>query len=235
MKGFIAYEGPSLIDGSPIIGVVTVDSMNPKTGNMSQLWILRSDLSPVDAVRRRADVSVCGSCAHRHNNNGSCYVQPFQAPLSVFKAFKRGNYSNDTARGSLFLESKGIRLGAYGDPAALPDHVLEFLTKSARFHTGYTHQWKNKKLRHALKYCQASVDSLADVERLQAIAPTAKYFRVTADDIRTNNEIECLAISKKITCIECKLCDGKKQNIVINVHGRRANKFTKTISIKDLS
>lgn len=226
MKGFIAYEGKSMIDNSPIVGIVTLSSANIKTGNMAQLWILNSEISPVDAVKNKKDSGICGSCRHKHNAGGACYVLPFQAPTNVYKSYKRGTYDRDIAKGSLFLSYKPLRLGAYGDPAALPDHTLEFLTKSARSYTGYTHQWRNKRLRHALKYCQASVDSLAEVEQLKRIDHTAKYFRVTADDTRTNSEIECLADSKKITCIECMLCDGKKQNIVIKIHGNKSARFT---------
>ena len=148
MKGFIAYKGKSMIDGSPIVGIVTLNSSNPKTGNMAQLWILSDQFTPVEAVKIGADVSICGNCKHRTGKGGACYVLPFQGPTSVYKAYKRGNYSENITKGALFLEYKALRLGAYGDPAALPEYVLDFLVKNSRLNTGYTHQWKNKRLRH---------------------------------------------------------------------------------------
>jgi hypothetical protein len=235
MKGFTVYKGKSMIDGSPIVGIVTLNSSNPKTGNMAQLWILSDEYAPVEAVKLGADVSICGNCKHRTGKGGACYVLPFQGPTSVYKAYKRGNYSDNITKGALFLEYKALRLGAYGDPAALPEYVLEFLVKNSRLHTGYTHQWKNKRLRHALKYCQASVDSLSEIEQLRAIDPNAKYFRVTDNDIRTNKEIDCLAETQGLSCIECKLCDGKKQNIVINVHGAKSKRFVSGDMINTVS
>lgn len=227
MKGFILYEGASLLNKDPIVAIVTYNSSNPKTGNMAQLWILRSDISPVDAVKQGLDGAICGSCTHRHNKGGSCYVQPFHAPLSVYKSYKKGNYTRDVELGLLYLKPHKLRLGAYGDPAMLPDHILKLVTDNCRGYTGYTHQWKNKRLRHALKYCQASVDNDQDVELLASIAPSAKYFRVTTDySTMRSNEVVCLNETKDLTCLECMLCNGNKQNIVIKVHGKKASKFS---------
>lgn len=234
MKNFTIYHGPSLIDGSPIIGVVTLKTSNEKTGDMAQLWILRSDMTPTAAVQKRADVSICGGCKHRHNNGGACYVQPFQAPRSIFESWGAGKYDNLTNdRAAVFerLNGKGIRLGAYGDPAALPDHVLALLTDAADYHTGYTHQWKNKRLQHALKYCMASVDNARDIVQLKRIDPAAGYFLVTDNDKAPADAIECLADSKGLTCSTCKACDGSSRAIYINVHGTRKKRFTAQIDI----
>ena len=83
----IIYKGPSLIDGSPIIAIATLNSSNSKTGAMVQTWIMRSDIEPHHAIKTGADISVCGDCPHRPANNGSCYVLTFQAPLSIYRAF----------------------------------------------------------------------------------------------------------------------------------------------------
>ena len=54
----------------------------------------------------------------------------------------------------------------------------------------------------------------------------AKTFRVALpDDSLYDNEIECLADSKGIQCIDCGLCDGQSKNIAIVVHGQRKNNF----------
>ena len=51
-SGYVFYRGPSLLDGAPIIGIVTTKSENRKTGPILQTWILRADLDPQAAARR---------------------------------------------------------------------------------------------------------------------------------------------------------------------------------------
>ena len=60
--GFIAYEGPSMIDGAPIVVIVNkIDgSDNVKTGAIVQTFIIRSDIGPVDALNTGADAAICG-------------------------------------------------------------------------------------------------------------------------------------------------------------------------------
>ena len=47
----IIYEGPSLIDGGPIVVVAIVSKRNRKTGDMLQTYIQRADVPPVEAAR----------------------------------------------------------------------------------------------------------------------------------------------------------------------------------------
>ena len=97
--GFILDQGLSPIDGSPYVAILTLKSSNRKTGNMAQVWILRSDLNPVEAMSSGQDRSICGDCPHRKQDDGSrsCYVNVGQAPLSVYKGFKRGRYVSPTS------------------------------------------------------------------------------------------------------------------------------------------
>jgi hypothetical protein len=230
-KGYVVYEGPSLFDGKPIVGIVTMKTSNKKTGNMAQLWILRSDIEPHVAVKTGDDQSVCGGCKHRPANDNTCYVTVFQAPLSVYRAYKRGIYSKDTPD----LSNSELRVGAYGDGAMLPPEVLDPLVESAKSNTGYSHQWKNKRLTHALKHSQASVDSVREALEFKRRFPKGKYFRVTHDisDIM-ENEVECLADSKGITCQECMICNGKTKDVVIQVHGSKASRFKPEISVVEM-
>ena len=46
MSGFIIYEGPSQIDGAPIVAIATLKSRNRKNGAMIQTWILRAYMHP---------------------------------------------------------------------------------------------------------------------------------------------------------------------------------------------
>jgi len=51
----VVWEGPSMIDGSPIVVIITgmkpgSGSGNSKTGTMAQTYIIRSDMSPMEAI-----------------------------------------------------------------------------------------------------------------------------------------------------------------------------------------
>ncbi len=97
-NGYILYRGPSALDGSPIVAIVTgtaTRSANAKTGDMLQTWILREDVAPHIAIKTGEDASICGDCPHRGEHDGtrwtktrSCYVQTHNAPLSVWRAYK---------------------------------------------------------------------------------------------------------------------------------------------------
>ena len=91
-KGFILYDGPSVLDGSPIVCIATLSTSNRKTGAMIQTWILRADKDPVTASKLGDDVSICGNCPLRHHTGGACYVNIGQAPRSIFDGFIRGIY-----------------------------------------------------------------------------------------------------------------------------------------------
>ena len=68
MQSAILWAGRSAIDGSPIALVATGlgrSSRNEKTGGIVQTWIIRTDMSPTDAVATGADAAICGDCPHR--------------------------------------------------------------------------------------------------------------------------------------------------------------------------
>lgn len=236
-NGVILYRGPSMIDGSPIVAIATglaKSSGNVKTGSLIQTWIIRDDMSPVEAIHSGADAAICGSCPHRgevkdgKNVGRSCYVSVFQAPLSVFKAFQKGVYSQATAETlpDLFA-GKRVRLGSYGDPAAVPFEVWEAVLSQAEAWTGYTHQWRDCDPRFA-RFVMASCDSQADY----AAANVKGYrtFRVrAAGETLNNREIVCPASQEagyKTSCASCIACGGKdakaRVNIAIIAHGSAA-------------
>jgi hypothetical protein len=69
-SGFVIWEGPSPVDGAPLVAIVTgvsdsASSDNIKTGVMLQTWIMRRDISPQEAVDTGGDRSICGDCSHR--------------------------------------------------------------------------------------------------------------------------------------------------------------------------
>jgi hypothetical protein len=238
-SGVVLYEGPSEIDGSPIVLIATLKSSNVKTGDMVQTWIIRSDMSPLDAHQSGEDYSVCGNCTHRGtqalgigDGKRTCYVNLGQAPRNIYHSYKRGNYPNVYVDSYVHIVSgRFVRLGAYGDPAAVPLDILEGFISDARGHTGYTHQWKdcNQEFR---RYLMASVDSLE--EQQYAMDLGWRTFRCKAPHEPVDQkEIVCPATTHNINCRDCLLCSGYRpnaRNIVLDVHGPTANTFIKTKS-----
>jgi hypothetical protein len=234
-NGVVFYHGPSRIDGKPIVGIATGlqrASANPKTGNMVQTWILRADVSPLDAAKFGEDVSICGGCQHRPVNSGTCYVSLFQGPRAVWATFRNGDYPVVTPRqASRLFAGRKVRLGAYGDPVAVPVGVWREIVKHAAGHTGYTHQWRSERLAGAFRdLCQASVDSIP--EWRAAVAKGWGTYRVRSDVEPTlASELVCPASTEgnhSTTCERCLMCDGTSQHqIVIIAHGARAHHFRK--------
>ena len=66
----IIYEGPSVIDGKPIVAIATYSGRNRKTGAMVQTYILRADLNPLDASKTGEDASICGRQLGRPDGAG---------------------------------------------------------------------------------------------------------------------------------------------------------------------
>jgi hypothetical protein len=231
--GGVIYRGPSQLDGEDIVVILTgikQKSSNAKTGAMVQAWILRADQNPYEAVQSGADSSICGDCVHR---NSSCYVVVAQAPLQVYKAWKRGRYADWTqAFPARTLRGKRVRLGAYGDPAAVPFSVWRrvFEQKLAGW-TGYTHQWHRPEVTRLRNYVMASVDS--EDEALEAWHLGWRTFRVrtSEDALIPGAEAVCPAseeAGKRSSCDRCGLCEGQAteaRSIAIVSHGYRKGNF----------
>jgi len=227
--GYTLYQGPSVLDGAPIAAILTLKTSNRKTGNMAQVWIIRTDDNPVAISQAKLDSSICGNCPHKQSIGGACYVNIGQAPLSVYRAHKRGRYSSDLSGLADKLKGRMLRLGAYGDPAAVPYDILEAVTKLVKGHTGYTHQASHKAFdKRYMGLCMVSADTPKQALKYQSQG--AKTFRVAlVGDTLASGELECLADAKGLQCADCGLCDGTKQNIAITVHGSRAKRFNSNL------
>jgi hypothetical protein len=234
----IFYEGPSQLTGDPIVAVVTgldLLSANRKTGPMAQAWIIRSDMSPQDAVLEGKDDAVCGQCEHRGQANlgRSCYVIWWQGPANVYRAYKRNDYRRPAAD-DLQLEMIGhhVRFGAYGDPAALPYKSWLPLVRGCSSAIGYTAQWRTCDPMFA-RICMASVSSQA--ERLEAKALGWRTFRTRLEHQELQvGEVVCPASHEaktrgiEKTCQECRLCQGttlQASDVAIYAHGNRVRFF----------
>lgn len=225
-NGYLIYEGPSMLDGQPIIGVATLASSNIKTGNMAQLWILRADMHPSEALKSQADASICGGCPHRQSLGGACYVTVHRAPAQVWKQYRAGRYPSDWDPEA--FTGRKVRLGAYGDPAALPAPIIERLVSKARGWTGYTHQTRHPNFqKELLQWVMVSVDTPR--QALKAHSQGLRTFRVrTTDSPLLDGEVVCLS-EQGVSCIECGLCNGQGEgpSIVIDVHGQLANRYVR--------
>lgn len=231
--GFIAYEGPSEIDGAPIVVIVNKidsDSENEKTGALVQTFIIRSDVSPVDALKTGDDESICGDCVHRpllaaETGEAPCYVNVGRSVLSVFNAYKRGRYTKaDPATIARALAGKIVRLGTYGDPFAAPVRMWAQITRYAAGRRGYTHQWQNPRFDAAAwaPLVMASADNIDQAARANLMG--MRVFRVSVGVDRQPGETICPASAeggKKSTCAKCTLCAGtsiQARDIVIADH-----------------
>lgn len=240
MAGFVFYDGPSLIDGSPIIGIAVLKSENVKTGDMVQTFIIRSDMTPLDAKRTGADAAICGDCVHRPEigsdgeyREGSCYVDVSKSVMSVFYAWLRGSYPMMTiSQAARLLRGRVVRLGAYGDPAAIPARAWRGLISLADGHTGYSHQWRLPRFQSLRDIVMASADT--GPERDVARAMGWRTFRVRSEnEPLAAREVVCPASDEggnRRQCITCKACDGASRgagqaSIAIVVHGRMAARF----------
>lgn len=230
--GYVIYKGPSLLNGAPIVVIAITKSRNIKTGSMIQTHILvDNEYNPQDNSTNLNDVAVCGDCKHRRGLGGGCYVIPAQGPTVVYKAYKAGKYPESLETASLKAKNRNVRIGSYGDPAAVPAYVWESLLQYAKGHTGYTHQWQSGKADHVKNICMASADT--EQERTKAVKNGWRTFRVRlSDDVITKGEFICPASNeagKKKTCQECLACNGssnpRKGSPVIVSHGAVAKRY----------
>jgi len=238
-RGFVVYEGASLLTGEPIVCIATLHSTNRKTGDMVQTWILLQGMDPIAGNRTGADRAICGDCPSRgaarpEAETGlaadrACYVDLGRSPLGIWRAWKRGIYPVASGHAAIAAVGRGraVRLGAYGDPAAVPGYVNESLVSEARGHTAYSHQsaWDGGATGFDAARMMVSADSLAGAQR--AWDSGARTFRVVGAiaDVVAGREILCPAseeAGKRTQCARCLLCGGSSvaaKSIAIVVHG----------------
>lgn len=249
----LLWEGPSVIDGAPIVvlatGVPTLKqrargakSANSKTGDMVQCFILRADISPLAAIAMGADVSICGVCPHRGSASGgsdACYVNVGQGPRSAWVAH---NHTGSTPYDPARLKGLKIRFGAYGDPAAAPSSMWAELHALAAGVTGYTHQWDRDRLAadglspdaadpRFSEWMMASADTADEGRRARRLGYRSFIVRGPGEP-KPRGAIVCPASAeggKRTVCANCMQCggvsNGRRNDISIVVHGTTAGKF----------
>ena len=233
MPGAILYQGPSVLDGKPIVVIAVWSSANRKTGDMLQTYILRSDIDPREANKYGEDESICGNCRHKGTptfdptkalaEGRTCYVNMGQGVLIVYNGFRAGKYPVASPR--TVGRKRKVRIGTYGDGAAAPSYVWDELLSEADGHTAYSHNGGDPQ-----RY-MVSVDTLTQAK----VAWASKYrtFRVIqhVSEIDRTHEVLCPASKEagyKATCATCLLCGGtsvQAKSIAIPVHGSGAVHF----------
>ena len=222
------------LDGAPVVAIATGlvnKSVNRKTGAMVQTYILRADMSPVDASKLGLDRSVCGECPLRQftvrtakletgAQTAECYVNLgwLTVMWNAWNAGKMPRISPAELGDIVEASRMPVRQGAYGDPAVLPQTVWDQLDR--RRGTSYSHQWRTAQVQ---AFSMASVTTLDEAAEAQSMG--YRTYRVDVDQVGPQeNEITCPAESRGVTCADCGLCNGNRgagaKNIVIHPMGK---------------
>lgn len=231
---FELWRGRSRIDGAPIVALANGPSpYNRKTGPMLQTWILRGDVDPVTAIRRGADRSICGDCllgpGRPDGANRACYVSPARGPVAIWRSWKAGGYrvAHAPAERRALARGLSVRLGAYGDPAAVPLAVWTDLLGDAAGWTGYTHQWRDGFALSDLVMASTESDAASDA----AAALGWRVFQVTGPGAaRRPGFAVCPHVTSggRVQCHACGLCDGTARGPGLHVqtpaHGPGASR-----------
>ena len=234
-NGVILYRGPSLLDGSPIVCIATFETSNEKTGDMIQTWILPDNgLDPVEALKQNANFGACGNCPLQgwmdpdtgKMINRVCYVNVGQAPLGIWRSFQRGGYPKyDARKHRQWFVGRKVRIGAYGDPAAIPVPLVRWLADVSIAWTGYSHQlfWCDPRRAEALaKYLMVSCHTRA--QSTEATRRGWRFFEaIREDQAPPEDAIECPHYSHGVQCADCLLCEGtdkRAKSIYVIAHAK---------------
>jgi len=171
----------------------------------------------------------CMDCPYSYNQNGGktggCYThvgmqgQGLRSMLKrlhrLFGEGKIESFNKDLFDKFLALSATAspvlTRLGVYGEPITLPLNVMGELVRVSRSHTGYTHQWNKDTAGAYSKYLMASTHNTFET----SIAESFGY-RAFQSSKKMDAKMPVCPASKemnyKLTCIQCKACDGKATN-----------------------
>ena len=231
--GFILYRGPSLIGTGTVTAIATLESSNIKTGNMIQVWILPDDRDPLAALQSNTNAAACGVCPLQgwfDKQRGKlvdrvCYVNVGQAPKQIYRSLKSGRYAEyDHAQHADYLRGREIRIGAYGDPAALPTSLVRYLSRIGSSWTGYSHQlfWIDQRRAKALsRVLMASCHTPAQHAEAKRRG-WRSFVAIRPEQARPDGAVECPNYSHGVQCRDCRLCQGtskRARDIYVIAHG----------------
>jgi hypothetical protein len=222
---FVYWKGQSQINGENILLLLTGisrPSQNRKTGPVIQSYILKEGIKPTE-YRHQGAKAICGECPIKD----ACYVGNYYLN-SIYDGSNREVDHFPLA----LLKGRVLRLGAYGDPAAVPFAVWDRLVKWTAGWTGYTHQWQYCD-QNFKKLTMASVETVTQAE--QAWSMGWQTYRVgLPSEEPTTDELYCphytFEFNPPIKCLQCQLCAGinsdlsPKKGIFVHVHGSHGKK-----------
>lgn len=243
MKSFILYHGPA---AKPYRGTVTAvvfqSNDNPKTGKCIALAILPGD--GVDAMSARSegrDIACCGSCTLRSiasGGNGGCYVSPLALMGYAGSAESAWKQSDPYAMPD-DVPLLPLRLGAYGDPAAIPADAFRRLISwhdgLAGSVWGYTHGWRHSNAQHLRMACMASVET--PEQQAQAVAKGWRVYRIIPGlDALQGSGLSLCESDTGTACVDCGACSGSSarndNGRAIVVHGASRKRATASLGVE---
>lgn len=237
--GLVLWRGLSLYDQTPIMAVLTHvrrPTLNRELGDCAQIAILPYEAPPVEAQRDGRDVSVCGSCPQRPSQGGGCYVSAAHGPQRTWFAARglgEGTLSREypPATDWRVLGLKRLRIGSWGDPAAVPIPVWDSVRWFARRgFLAYTHGWHLDRCQTMRTWCMASVDSPDEQRRATSMGWRTFRTRTSSSPLLPGERMCPKAAESpthgRVTCRMCGQCDGtgrgaRRPNYAIFVHGMR--------------
>ena len=203
--------------------ILVYQSLNRKTGNIPQVYILCKDV-PVGAYSRLETKAVCNDCPLQKKpaGCGSCYVATHRGPRVVYEAYKGGLYQSIPVRMVADVLPKVVRVGAYGDPLAVPASVWAELKESFKYVLGYTHSWRDKPIeaRHWMASCH-TVEDIQIANALGLSTFTAVTEQKNIQKVPKRRRL-CNNVKESMQCAQCRLCrytKGEPVNVYIPVHG----------------
>jgi len=227
-------------DDVPFYMVLTnliTSSGNEKTGNMIQSYFLKKDefISSSGEIKEKTSNLFgfgCSTCpAKKH-----CYVSNTtqtkdkglgSVRRTIFKLLRGERTTYQFVSFSHAVErvreaNKKLRLGTYGDPTALQVDQIAELVAASTGHTGYTHYWRRKENREYRNYLMASCETASQLKRAEKYGFRAFLALPSSASIPANATI-CPNYTHGVSCLDCGLCDGKKEedkrkSIVIELH-----------------
>jgi hypothetical protein len=240
----IVYEGPShLIDRSGntpsgnifvVLSGLRDPSTNRKTGPMIQTWILPVGEFP--SVRTAAAYRVCGDC----EMESACYVNRITLSgfYQRFNQLPRVDFMQLSARErDRLLGSAAIRLGAFGNPSAMPLELAEALIEG-RNHTSYDAMWRTIDpawARVSMASCSSAEDAIEAWSRgwrvFLTLPDDTKQARAEIVKVKAAGAtgLMCRFYSSELQCYACRDCSGQvkehRASVILNpLHGPRTRR-----------
>lgn len=223
-----------------IVNVIQLKpSANQKIGLGIAVFTYHFSIDQIKAIDLKLDKKNCLDCPLSYsakNKIGTCYTHKGTQKLGLGSMLKRLNRLHNANKINSFSESEFVdfldfckrktavslvRFGAYGEPVFLGENVVARLSDLGPT-TGYTHQYKKEVYNWSKKFFMASTHNTKDLLKAKSLG--FRNFTVIPkkdDQTSTKGLVNCPASAeskKDLSCIACRLCNGKKTNIKKDIY-----------------